>query len=105
MLIASENNDSYQCLFVDTPFSEINNATSRNFSPQESGDFAAIISKYGCSDTTRKVSYEYTCENSYSYISIDTLDYYTWDLNNTTYTESGNYIDTLPNYLNCDSIL
>jgi hypothetical protein len=37
--------------------------------------------------------------------TVSTCDSYTWQINNQTYTSSGQYIDTIPNAAGCDSII
>ena len=45
------------------------------------------------------------CVTSYSTITVDACDSYTWPINNQTYTSSGVHIDSITNTGGCDSII
>ena len=77
---------------------------SQPFAPSVSQTYIVIgTDSFGCigSDTvTVSVS-----EPSSSSQTQSALDTYTWPLNNQTFTQSGNYSDTLVNAAGCDSIV
>jgi hypothetical protein len=45
------------------------------------------------------------CTNTFSSVTASACYSFTWPQNNQTYTQSGNYTDTLMNHLGCDSII
>jgi hypothetical protein len=49
--------------------------------------------------------YNNGCAPSFSSVTASNCHSYTWAQNNQTYTQSGNYHDTLMNHLGCDSII
>lgn len=51
-LIANENNADYQWIDCDNSFAILPNETSQQFTPTKTGNFAVIITKNGCKDTS-----------------------------------------------------
>ena len=62
-----------------------------------------LTSEYGCDSI---VTLTVNVKNFFTTtVEATACDSYTWDLNNMTYTTSGNYTDTLPAINSCDSIV
>jgi len=74
-------------------------------------NFAGSLDDFGMWNrvlTQQEITALYTaggCTNTYSTVSASACLSYTWPQNNQTYTQSGSYTDTIPNHLNCDSII
>ncbi len=56
-IVANQQNAVYQWVNCVTNFSAISSATSQNFIPSTSGEYAVIVSANGCSDTSACVKF------------------------------------------------
>lgn len=72
-LVVLQEDATYQWLDCNNDNSPIEGATSQQFEPGESGNYAAVIYKNGCADTTECVSFTYNVladYNRYNQINI-----------------------------------
>jgi hypothetical protein len=81
--------------------------TGNTFNPSSSTGLVSLIYDYtdvnNCSNSDQVVVT--VNEHSTATQTASGLDYYTWPVNGQTYSQSGTYIDVIPNTVGCDSTI
>ncbi|MEM9858329.1 MAG: T9SS type A sorting domain-containing protein [Bacteroidota bacterium] len=98
-----ENAESYQWIDCNNGNTPIAGATDRTFIPESNGDYAVMVTKGACSETSACTFVDINSCNSASTQTIEACFEYTWL--GDTFFETGTYTATLPNSLGCDSLL
>ncbi|MFA7380789.1 MAG: T9SS type A sorting domain-containing protein [Bacteroidia bacterium] len=98
-LTANNTGAQYQWINCNS-FSPITNASGRSFTSGYTGNYAVIVSKNGCIDTSD--CFPITCLATNSTIDPVVCKYYTAP-NGVQYFTTGTYSITIPNYFGCDS--
>ncbi len=104
-LSAISEGQEYQWVDCDNSNAPIDGATQQSFSPQESGNYAVEIYANGCSVISECLQVTIiSCTNTTSSLEVQTCQT-NYNLNGTTYNESGTYVQTTLNTAGCDSTI
>ena len=106
VLTSMESGASYQWIDCINQLS-IYNETGQSFEPVISGEYAVIVNKNGCIDTssctTVLISEEPGCQNTFKNITAEACNYYI--LNGQKYINSGVFYQHLTSSEGCDSTI
>ena len=103
-LTANEAGATYQWVDCGNNFAVLNNETQQSFTAMESGNYAVIVSKNSCLDTSECVAVK-VCLKTTSTISPVACYSYVSPSGKHTWTTSDTYVDTIPNSCGSDSII